>query len=348
MRSLARMTTQHLVWLGVTWLAAQSAAAQEPPVLSCTMYFDCPRNMDCDSYTYTVCPQDFTGCPGAADCSAMLIEDGVCHREALDRCFPTFIRPCDTDADCGPHFFCGSQERLECRGNDGTGGGGAPIDIGGAGGSSGECAAKRVTERICMPSHTLCTTNADCSPGFECAFDPYCPPFWPEQPPSGTGGIGEVGGTGGTGAATGSGGAYVPELDPSWVEAHSACDKVCVAPFDPFVPPTFGTGGSGGSDEDGGTADGQGIPNSGGTGGAASSAGSGGAGSVMSSAGSGGTAASSGGAAGMGASQHGGQHHHFHLPLFGCSAGGELGATGWNWLWLGVASLVLRRRARRP
>jgi hypothetical protein len=114
-----------------------------------------------------------------------------------------------------------------------------------------------------------------------------------------------------------------------------------VSPGDPFSPPYFGTGGTGGTWDD--DAGGVGESEHGGSGGAPVS-GSGGA--PMSSSGSGGASSSSGGAAGSGASQHG-HHRPFHAPLLGCSAGGELGAQGWSWLWIGAASVLLRRRARK-
>jgi hypothetical protein len=331
----AASTTRGLLWFAWMLLAPHFAAAQELP---CRHDLDCPDSMNCESYTYTVCSG---------------LNDEECHEETPNRCFPTFIRPCESDADCGPYFVCGTQTRPICGDIGGTGGSGAAaLVITGSGGAPEKC--HEFTQHICMLTHTPCTQASDCAVGFDCALDPYCPPF--HQPPSNTG-------TGGSFAAGGSGGAYEP-YEPFDAGPPRDCTRICAPPFDPFFPPYTGSGGaSGGIDEDGG-------PGASGSGGSGSASGTGGwdplgfCGGVLGSGGvwggsggvwggSGGSGSLASGTGGSGASSdsssdshHDGADHLGHVNGFGCAVSDGGASASWFAL-VGSLGMGLRLRARR-
>lgn len=354
---------------------------------TCVTNADCPATMGCQAQTRWECDgggaggsggSAGTGASGAGGTAGMYpagaggaaggiaedagvedpcLPDGTgcmpsCHEAPADSiCIPRYQLPCETASDCGGGFDCVESFYTICTGGGSAGMGGAG-GTGGAGGEpidsgviDGEYTCEEVSNGIntCELQVIACETHADCPAGLECQGHyeyPPCTIVGGSGGSAGTGvGMGGAGGVGGDGDGDGDGGGYYYECPDPIVEQR------CMPPQ--YEGGMGGTGGTSGSGSGGSTA-GSGSAGFGGMGGAGGAAGAAG----MSSDGSGnaGTGAPSDddGEADEHRGQHG-KHKGLLKRLLGCSTSGPIsgnGATG-SWLMLGLAALVIGRRARR-
>lgn len=314
---------------------------------------DCPSYMACQPQSNWVCEGGMagTGAGGDAGGPGGAGGAGECHEVPGDSlCVMRSQLPCEEASDCGGGFDCIPQTYWECSGGGeggstaggGSGGaagtiaagaGGAAGGIGGDG-SMGECHEVDAGNGWCQLQDLPCESDADCFDGLRCDEQWI---YGPCTPAGGTGGA--MGGAGGAGTCP------EPTLE-------NRCVPLSYMGGGGTGGIGGGEGGTSGTGETGGMA-GFGGAGGGGYAGAAGMSSDPGSGNAGAGAGSGGGAGDSDGES----DEHGHGHGHGHHGkgrglikklLSGCSAGGPVdGSSSIGWLTLGLAAVVLRRRARR-
>jgi uncharacterized protein (TIGR03382 family) len=316
------------------------------------------------------------GGAGGAACGPEGCEEPVCTEvPAPSLCIQRHFLPCEVASDCGGGFDCVESYYYECNGGAGGapsmpgGGVGGTGGVGGVGGAAGtgvggddgsyECHQVPSGEQYCSLQNLPCESDTECPAGLECKGYYEYPPceFIPGEGGQGgsAGGVAGTGsaGVGGAGGAAGAvmggaGGGY--EEPGTWVcpepETTNRCQPLS----------HLGGGGMGGVGGFGGGPVGGAGGVSGDNGGTAGFGGpGGGAGTGSGSAGMGAGGGSAGEDDGE-SDEHGHGNGHgrgrgrglLKKLLSGCSASGPVEGSGsMGWLMLGLAAVVLRRRARR-
>jgi len=140
----------------------------------CTDDADCGEGMVCLSVSYEICSASTCAdivCPEGAECPEPEPCDtrSECEQRNEAFCAPSWVAPCQADADCGEGFNCVQGEQCSCDG----GGANVPSD----GGDPQEqpepsCTCEPSGEMYCQPQEITCAQDSDCPEGWTCAETP--------------------------------------------------------------------------------------------------------------------------------------------------------------------------------
>jgi MYXO-CTERM domain-containing protein len=151
----------------------------EPPE-SCESDADCSDDLECVTQTYEQCSGGgSTGAcqitpDGGTECEDAGTPDVTesCETITEGYCVPSYIGPCEADADCGEGFACEPYEVCECPPGSPVGPGGDGAEDAGAIDASttdsGDGCTCEVEGNYCELIETECTTDADCSGDLTC------------------------------------------------------------------------------------------------------------------------------------------------------------------------------------
>ena len=134
-----------------------------PPPTPCSADADCAGADVCVSYTYEACsgPVDIacSSDPGDGPC------DLECAVQTEAYCVPSYVAPCQADADCGAGFTCESNESCSCASSGSTGEG---TDTYQTPNVEPSCSCEPTDGKYCRVIIVECGSDADCAQDLEC------------------------------------------------------------------------------------------------------------------------------------------------------------------------------------